>query len=71
MDLKGWLPLGPILRALPWGLRGALGAVLTLLITSLPLGSTAWAACASDASRARSARGAHVARPQRNSATNR
>ncbi len=44
MDLKGWLPLGPILRALPWGLRGALGAVLTLLITSLPLGSTAWAA---------------------------
>ncbi|MEY4772770.1 MAG: hypothetical protein RLZZ346_2025 [Cyanobacteriota bacterium] len=44
MDLKGWLPLGSALRALPWALRGALGMALTLLLTSLPLGAAAWAA---------------------------
>ena len=44
MDLKGWLPLGTALQALPRALRAVVGMVLTLLITSLPLGSPAWAA---------------------------
>jgi peptidylprolyl isomerase len=44
MDLKGWLPLGPTLQALPRALRAVVGMVLTLLITGLPLGGPAWAA---------------------------